>query len=205
MPNGTYTGRPGFIGPVLNRAGAGAVLEGVGRTGRVTDDAEKARLRALCAEHGSALFGYALRLSSGDRGRAEDVVQEVLIRAWRHPEAVEPSRGPIRPWLFTVARRVAVDAHRQRRARPQEVGDGVLAVVPAAEEIDASLDRILVTDALAALSEEHRAVLVHTYYRGQSVAEAAAALGIPQGTVKSRSYYALRALKLALAERGITT
>ena len=60
-------------------------------------------------------------------------------------------------------------------------------------------------DALRALSQEHRAVIVETYYRGRSVAEAAAALGIPAGTVKSRCYYALRALKLALAERGVTT
>jgi RNA polymerase sigma-70 factor (ECF subfamily) len=67
------------------------------------------------------------------------------------------------------------------------------------------LDRIVVVDALAALSPEHRAVIVETYYRGRTVAEAAQVLGIPPGTVKSRCYYALRALKLALAERGVTT
>jgi RNA polymerase sigma-70 factor (ECF subfamily) len=85
------------------------------------------------------------------------------------------------------------------------VGDAVLALVPASGDVESSLDRIVLTDALGSLSAEHRSVIVQTYYRGHSVAEAAAALGVPVGTVKSRSYYALRALKLALAERGVST
>jgi RNA polymerase sigma-70 factor (ECF subfamily) len=78
-------------------------------------------------------------------------------------------------------------------------------MVPALDEVERTLDRIVVTDALQSLSLEHRAVIVEIYYRGRGVAEAARVLGIPPGTVKSRSYYALRALKLALAERGVTT
>ena len=58
-----------------------------------------------------------LRLTGGDRGRAEDVVQETMLRAWRHPEALDPARGEIRPWLFTVARRIAIDAHRAALVR----------------------------------------------------------------------------------------
>jgi RNA polymerase sigma-70 factor (ECF subfamily) len=85
------------------------------------------------------------------------------------------------------------------------VGDAVLAAIPGLDEVEQSLDRIVVTDALWSLSPEHRAVLVETYYRGRSVAEAASVLGVPPGTVKSRCYYALRALSLALAERGVTT
>jgi RNA polymerase sigma-70 factor (ECF subfamily) len=111
----------------------------------------------------------------------------------------------VRPWLFTVAHHIAIDAYRARAARPTEVGDAVLASIPAADEIDARLDRLLITDAMASLSAEHRAVLVETYYRGRSVAAAAEELGVPPGTVKSRTFYALRALKLALAERGVTT
>jgi RNA polymerase sigma-70 factor, ECF subfamily len=106
--------------------------------------------------------------------------------------------------LFTVARRIAIDAHRARVARPTEVGDSVLAVVPAADEIDRSLDRILIVEALQSLSVEHRAVVVETYFHGRSVSEAARVLGVPAGTVKSRTFYALRALRLALAERGVT-
>lgn len=167
--------------------------------------AEDAALRLLYEQHAGPLLSYALRLTGGDRGRSEDIVQETLLRAWRHPEALDPDRGPVRSWLFTVARNVAVDAHRARRARPSEVGDEALALVPAVDEIEQALDTWLVSDALATLSPDHRAVLVETYYRGRSVAEAAAVLGVPAGTVKSRTFYALRALRLALEERGVTS
>ncbi|MFW3169828.1 sigma-70 family RNA polymerase sigma factor [Geodermatophilus sp. CPCC 206100] len=162
-------------------------------------------LRALYDAHAPALLAYALRLCGGDRARAEDVVQETLVRAWRHLDELDPEASPVRPWLFTVAHHVAIDAHRARRARPAEVSEAELASVPALDDLAGALDRIVVTDALGSLSPEHRAVIVETYYRGRSVTEAAAVLGIPPGTVKSRCYYALRALKLALIERGVTT
>lgn len=167
-----------------------------------TDDVA---LRELYDAHAAALLGYAIRLTNGDRGRAEDIVQETLLRAWRNREALDESRGPLRPWLFTVARRIAIDGYRARSARPAEVDDSILAVVPGSDEIDSALDRLIIADALSALSAEHRAVLVETYYRGRSVADAGRVLGVPTGTVKSRTFYALRALKLALAERGVTT
>jgi RNA polymerase sigma-70 factor, ECF subfamily len=167
--------------------------------------AEDAAIRLLYEQHAAPLLAYALRLTAGDRGRAEDIVQETLLRAWRHPQALDPARGPVRSWLFTVARNVAVDAHRARRARPNEVGDEALAVVPAVDEIEQALDSWLLSDALATLSPDHRTVLLETYYRGRSVAEAASILGVPAGTVKSRTFYALRALRLALQERGVTS
>jgi RNA polymerase sigma-70 factor (ECF subfamily) len=162
-------------------------------------------LRALYDAHAVALLGYAMRLCDGDRAQAEDLVQETLVRAWRHLDVLDPSAAPVRPWLFTVAQHLAIDAYRARRARPPEVGEAALASVPGLDELEGTLDRIVVIDALGSLSPEHRAVIVETYYRGRSVAEAARGLGIPPGTVKSRCYYALRALKLALAERGVTT
>ncbi|GAA3176574.1 sigma-70 family RNA polymerase sigma factor [Blastococcus jejuensis] len=165
----------------------------------------EASLRALYDGHAPVLLAYALRLTGGDRGRAEDIVQETLLRAWRNLDRLAQDTGPVRPWLFTVAQRLAIDAHRARRARPTEVGDAALASVPGLDELEPTLNRIVVTDALDSLSREHRAVIVETYYRGRSVAEAARVLGVPEGTVKSRCYYALRALKLALAERGVTT
>jgi RNA polymerase sigma-70 factor (ECF subfamily) len=169
------------------------------------ENAREKSLRALYDGHAPVLLAYALRLTNGDRARAEDIVQETLLRAWRNLEQLDEDVRPVRPWLFTVAQRLAIDAHRARHARPPEVGDAALATVPSLDELEHTLDRILVTDALQALSQEHRAVIVETYYRGRTVAEAAAELGIPPGTVKSRCYYALRALKLALAERGVTT
>jgi RNA polymerase sigma-70 factor, ECF subfamily len=165
---------------------------------------QEVTLRALYDEHAAALLSYALRLTAGDRGRAEDIVQETLLRAWKHLDDLGSERGSTRAWLVTVARHVAVDAHRARSARPREVGDDMLAVVPDADEVEHALDRIVVSEAMSALTPEHRAVIVETYYRGKSVADAAESLGVPPGTVKSRTYYALRALRLALAERGVT-
>jgi RNA polymerase sigma-70 factor (ECF subfamily) len=167
--------------------------------------AREESLRALYDEHAPVLLAYALRLTDGDRNRAEDIVQETLLRAWRNLDRLDEAAGPVRPWLFTVAQHLAIDAHRARRARPPEVGEAALASVPDLDQVEGTLDRIIVTDALGSLSQEHRAVIVETYYRGRTVAEAASVLGIPPGTVKSRCYYALRALKLALAERGVTT
>ncbi|AKJ15039.1 RNA polymerase sigma factor SigL [Streptomyces incarnatus] len=164
-------------------------------------------LRALYAEHAGPLFHYVLRLTSGDRQWAEDVVQETLLRAWQHPAAFDPERGPARAWLCTVARRLVIDAHRARQARPAEVGGDALEraadQTPGEDRIEQALQSWAVADAIRTLSADHRAVLLETYYRGRTVAEAARVLGIPPGTVKSRSYYALHALKLALRERGI--
>jgi RNA polymerase sigma-70 factor (ECF subfamily) len=177
------------------------------RTERVTsamDQAQEERLRALYDEHASALLSYTMRLTGRDRAAAEDIVQETIIRAWRNLDKLDDREGSIRSWLFTVARRIAIDAHRSRQARPTEVGDSMLSFLPAANSMDSSLDRILLLDALASLSPDHRAVIFETYYRGRSIEETAATLGIPAGTVKSRSYYGLRSLKLALAERGVT-
>ena len=181
--------------------------KGVARQ-KVTGDSPSAHrasdeelIRALYAEHAAALLRFTLRMTDGDRQRAEDIVQETLLRAWLHPEAI--AERPARPWLFAVARNLAVDAHRARKARPQEVGEGALNLVPVPDEADRVLESWAVADALAALRPDHRQVLLETYYRGRSVAEAAAVLGVPAGTVKSRAFYALRALRLALEERGL--
>ncbi|MFJ8728865.1 sigma-70 family RNA polymerase sigma factor [Streptomyces bauhiniae] len=170
-----------------------------GTTAPRTTTAEH-ELAALAREHGRPLFALLLRLSDGDRQRAEDLVQETLVRAWQHPEALRAENfASARPWLLTVARRLAIDARRARRARPPEVVDEVpeTARVTAdhAERAAAALD---VREAVKTLTPHHRDVLVLVYFRGASVAEAAEILGIPPGTVKSRAYYALRALRQVL-------
>ncbi|MER5478579.1 sigma-70 family RNA polymerase sigma factor [Streptomyces sp. NPDC002734] len=162
-----------------------------------TAEHELARLQR---EHGRPLFALLLRLCDGDRQRAEDLVQETLVRAWQNPAALhDDAFESVRPWLLTVARRLAIDARRARQARPAEVGDAVLenarVCADHAERSAAALD---VREAVRRLSPEHRDVLVLVYFRGASVAEAADALGIPAGTVKSRAYYALRALRRVL-------
>jgi RNA polymerase sigma-70 factor (ECF subfamily) len=160
--------------------------------------ADEEAIRRLYAAHAAPLFSYVLRLLDGDRQAAEDIVQETLVRAWRHPEALDPKRGDIRPWLWTVARRLVIDGVRARHVRPREVSDEVMYSLPADDELDSALESWQVAEAIAALSPDHRAVLVETYYRGRTVGEAAAALGIPPGTVKSRANHALAALRSAL-------
>jgi RNA polymerase sigma-70 factor (ECF subfamily) len=124
-------------------------------------------IRALFHEHAGPLLRYALHLTSGDRQRAEDIVQETLLRAWLHPDAIV-SR-PARPWLFAVARNLAVDAHRARQARPHEVGEAALALTAVPDTADRALESWAVADALRSLRPDHRAVLLETYYRGRQL------------------------------------
>ena len=165
--------------------------------------ADEALVEALYREHAGPLFAVALRLT-GDREIAGDVVQETFLRAWRHPEALDGSLGSARAWLFAVARNVVIDGWRRDRARPRlaptPVEDLALA---GADDVERAVVSSLAGEALRALSPEHRAVLLHVFYLGHSVAETAAALGVPAGTVKSRSFYALRTLRLALGEKGM--
>jgi RNA polymerase sigma-70 factor (ECF subfamily) len=167
---------------------------------------ETALMQVLFDEHAAALWRYAMRLT-GDRARAEDVVQETLLRAWQHPEAVDDSERSARAWLFTVARNMIIDERRSARFR-NEIGTADMGEAPEdtkqPTEVDSALDRLLVGDAIAQLSPDHRAVIRRSYYLGWSTAQIAADLDIAEGTVKSRLHYAIRALRLTLQEMGVT-
>jgi RNA polymerase sigma-70 factor, ECF subfamily len=172
--------------------------------------ADEALVRRLWDEHAGPLLGYVSRLLDGDRGRAEDVVQEVLLRAWQHPDALDPARpggASVRGWMYTVARNIVVDGQRAKSARPREVAlPASVNDVPApasASAVDRVIDEMQVTDALRSLSRDHRTVIEHLYFRDQSIASTAVALGIPEGTVKSRAFYALRALRAACRDNGV--
>ena len=170
-----------------------------------TAAAETALMKALYDEHASVLWRYALRLT-GDASHAEDVVQETLLRAWRHPEVVGDTERSARAWLFTVARNMIIDDRRSARYRNVVASTDVEGAPEQStpDEVNAALDRLLMADAMTQLSPEHRAVVERSYYRGWTTAQIATDLDIAEGTVKSRLHYALRALRLTLQELGVT-
>jgi RNA polymerase sigma-70 factor (ECF subfamily) len=159
-------------------------------------------LRALHDAHGPALFRYVVRLTR-DHALAQDVVQEALLRAWRRPAILEQSDEAARAWLFTVARNLVIDDRRSAR-HLHEFPTEHLPESPGEDMMEPVLDAWLIADALSSLSVEHRTAVVSAYYLGQTVAEIARREDVPEGTVKSRLHYALRAMRLALQERGVT-
>ena len=166
-------------------------------------DDHVALMQQLHEEHAAARWGYCVRLTGNDRARAEDVAQETLLRAWRHFSVLEEPQGSVRAWLFTVARNIVIDEWRSRRAQSELAMADVPEVDTTGDHTDQLLLSWVVAEAVTKLSPEHRAVLLECYYRGVPVAEAARHLGVPEGTVKSRTHYALRALRLALEEMGV--
>lgn len=161
--------------------------------------ADEQGLSAAFTAHGGELFGYARR-ALGDPELAEEAVQETFVRAWRARDRFDPSLGGIRAWLFTIERRIIIDLARKRAVRaddrlPREPP-------PADSELDEAMRGWLVEEALRRLRPEHRTVVVEIYFRGRPSSEVATVLGIPEGTVRSRLFYALKALRLALDEVG---
>lgn len=169
------------------------------------DLAREDGLRAAWQAHAGELLGYARR-ALGDPASADEAVQETFLRAWRAASSYDRSR-PLRPWLFTILRHVVVDEARSRRGRalPQHGGSAPGDDEPATglqEPLDGLLDEWLLHEALRRVREDHRVVLVETYYRDRSYADVARDLGIPEGTARTRAFYGLRALRLALEEMG---
>lgn len=152
----------------------------------------------LYVEHGSVLRGYVTRLLGGDYKKAEDIVQETLLRAWRHADRLYDVDGSIRGWLIRVAHNLVIDAQRTAMARPAEVCFDRAMHVVGADPTDKSLTAIVIRSALQELNPEHRSVLTRLYLDGLSGAETALDLGIPVGTVKSRAFYGLGKLRRAL-------
>jgi RNA polymerase sigma-70 factor (ECF subfamily) len=164
-----------------------------------------AREQRMCELHAATaahLRRYLARLSPGRPEDAEDLLQETMLRAWRRVDDLPAGVEACRRWMFTVARNVAIDAVRTRMARPAEVyGDLGVGTAAVPDETGRLLDRHVLGDTLARLTESQRAVLVSLYWTDRSVAETAVRLGIRAGTVRSRSHYALRTVRDML--RGV--
>jgi RNA polymerase sigma-70 factor (ECF subfamily) len=160
-------------------------------------------MTALYTEHYGVLLGFISRYVH-DRHRAEDLVQETLLRAWRHIDQLDADSGRTRSYLLTIARNVVTNAWRAEQRRPRLVADeSAVQAAPSPDTVDRLVEGWLITEALARLSDDHRAVVQAVYYEGRSVADTAQSLSVPEGTVKSRAYYAVRALRAVLEEMGV--
>jgi RNA polymerase sigma-70 factor (ECF subfamily) len=168
---------------------------------RVSPDEEL--MTALYTEHYAVLLSFISRYVH-DRHRAEDLVQETLLRAWRHIDHLDTEPGRTRSYLLTIARNVVTNAWRAEQRRPRLVADeAAVAAMPSADNVDQLVEGWLVAEALERLSADHQAVVRALYYEGQTVADASRKLAVPEGTVKSRAYYAVRALRTAFEEMGV--
>lgn len=166
------------------------------------DDSSLTSIEELHAGYAGPLFVFALR-RLGDRRSAEEAVQDTLVRAWRHASRFDPDRGSLSAWLFTIARNVTTDRLRRQAVRPEapaEVEDVELSEA----DIDRAIEAWQLAEALHALSREHREAILTVHYLGFTVHEAAERLDLPEGTVKSRVFYGLKALRLHLEEQGVT-
>jgi RNA polymerase sigma-70 factor, ECF subfamily len=155
-------------------------------------------MRTIYNRHRQLLIDYAKSFTAGDQQRAEDLFQEAMIRAWRNAERLEADPEMVRPWLFTVVRRLAIDNHRALLSRPAEFDGSALDNLTVPDPIDQAITVQVVDRALAGLSYPHREMLVYRYFLDRSLQETAAALDIAVGTVKSRSSHALRSLRESL-------
>ncbi len=166
--------------------------------------AEPEGIEAAYAAHGAELYRFVLRGLS-DAGAAQDVVQETFLRAWRAADRYDPQLASLRVWLFAIARNTMLDHVRASNVRPwqSQLGD-VPDVITLEDPTEDLLRTWLVEEALQRLSDEHRAAIVETYLKGLPYAEVAASQGVPVGTIRSRVFYGLKALRIAMDEMGVT-
>lgn len=155
-------------------------------------------ITALYADSGPFVLRYVIGLLK-DRFLAEDVVQETMLRAWRHSEHFSEEKGSVRGWLIRVAHNIAMDKIRMRRSRPAEIAEDAAPEAAVPDHSDAVVTALQVRQALGSLSPGHRDVIELIYLHGCTAREAAARLGIPEGTAFSRSFYALRILRAELS------
>jgi len=156
-------------------------------------------VREAYAAHSGELYGFAVR-SLGDAGMAEEAVQETFLRAWKAGERYDPEIGSLRTWLFAILRNVVIDMGRARASRPR-VGPEQ-GIEPSVEPLEQALVAWQVEEAMRRIGEDHRRVLLETHLKARPYAEVAAEMGVPEGTIKSRVYYGLKALRVALEEMG---
>jgi RNA polymerase sigma-70 factor, ECF subfamily len=162
-------------------------------------DGDRDAFEVLYRRYSRPVFGLALR-RLGDRGRAEDAVQETFASIWRAARSYKPERGPGAPWLYAVARNAITDRGRARTETPAEVPEQVSSDPGPADRAEANWTAWRVHRALEELSPNERTVVELAYWSGLSQSEIAEFLNIPLGTVKTRTRAALHRLSGLLEE-----
>lgn len=158
---------------------------------------EEEAVAQLYRDHAAALRRFVLAATS-DPDQAEDVVQETILRVWKLGPEVQNMRG----YLYRTARHVIIDNYRRRSSRAQETSlpEEELAT---ADQVDRLLLKVIMEEALTRLSVDHRNVILALHYQRLTAAEAAEELHLPLGTVKSRAFYGVKALRSVLDEMGV--
>jgi RNA polymerase sigma-70 factor, ECF subfamily len=160
---------------------------------------DRSAFEDLYQRYARPVFGLALR-RLGDRGRAEDAVQETFASIWRSAGSYKPDRGPGAPWLYAVARNAIVDRARARNEIPSDIPEAPAHDPGPGDKAEQSWIAWRVHRALEELPEREREVLALAYWSGLSQSEVAEFLGIPLGTVKTRTRSALAKLSDILGD-----
>jgi RNA polymerase sigma-70 factor, ECF subfamily len=163
---------------------------------------------AAYRQHGAEVYRFALR-GLADPGAAQDVTQETFVKAWRSAHRYDPDTASLRVWLFGIARNTMIDHLRADRARPWQSSLADAPTIEASagsveDHADTVLDGWLVEEGMRRLAPHHREALVQTHLLGRPYDEVAAELSIPVGTLRSRVFYAMRALRSAMDEMGVS-
>lgn len=168
---------------------------------RVAAGDHGAPLEELYDRYATRLYAVGLRLLNS-QGLAEDLVQETFVRLWQQARRFDPERGSVGTFVFAIARRYAIDLRRRQSARPSEV-ELLQDQAAGSDPAEALLDSLTIREALQSLRPRHRQVLELYLLEGRKQTEIAELLDLPLGTVKTRTYHAVRAFRLALEECGI--
>ncbi|MGV0743362.1 sigma-70 family RNA polymerase sigma factor [Mycolicibacterium sp. XJ870] len=158
-------------------------------------------LTTLYAAHVDAVRRFVAGYVADSQHR-EDIVQETFVRAWKNIDRIDTEHGNPRSFLFSIAHNALVDQWRAKSRRPEVLTDRDVTVA-ADDGVDKSLERILLTESVRRLSADHQEVIKALYFDDMTLAAAADRLGVAVGTVKSRSYHAVRALRAVFDEMGL--
>jgi RNA polymerase sigma-70 factor, ECF subfamily len=165
---------------------------------------DKDAMRILFTRHNVRVFRFLLRIL-GDAATAEDLVSEVFIDIWRHAGRFE-ARSQVSTWILAIARFKAASARRRKSFDQLDEG-AAASIADTADDPEAATHKkkrnAVLRDCLKQLSPEHREILDLIYYHGQSVAEAAQIIGVPENTVKTRAFHARKRIAQLMARRGI--